>query len=170
MATTRTRADMPGKASQPVLAIATRPGDPTPVSQINPPDREPSVVYHNALKMVLLFGGRTVRAGAGKNNDLWTWNGLRWLQLPACNPAPAPHDNASIAYDSTNDKVLLFGGLDKSTRILEPDELGSGPELPCMNYRLSSLWFMSILADYNTPRPGLPFVQTRAARPKGQTV
>jgi hypothetical protein len=56
---------------------------------------------------VVVFGGNA--PGQIDRSVIWTWDGNDWSSFtPAANP-PARRD-AAVAYDSTRDRVVLFGG------------------------------------------------------------
>lgn len=93
-----------------------------------PPRFGHSMVYDSLRRMTVLFGGRTNWGGITPFNDLWEWDGLRWIQRmensvsngwsffpqfgwrPGTQGQPARRAHASMAYDSRRGRVVLFGG------------------------------------------------------------
>lgn len=66
-----------------------------------------TVAEHPADSTVVLFGG--IYIGDDNSDDTWTWDGSNWtLETPASSPSPRRH--ASMAYDSTRDEIVLYGG------------------------------------------------------------
>jgi hypothetical protein len=73
------------------------------------------MVYDQATRSVLVFGGLLLSGGYG--NDTWTWDGTTWTQqFPAASP-PA-RNNAALAYDVATGTAVLFGGIDTSNHLL----------------------------------------------------
>ena len=107
----------PVAQATPFPGTPTRPDNPTQVPQVVPARIGASTAYHAGLKAVLLFGGMTGN-NTGKRNDLWAWNGLRWLAVTISGPGPTPRDNASLSYDAAHNQLLLFGGVDQAGRVL----------------------------------------------------
>jgi hypothetical protein len=87
-----------------------------------------TMVYDNARRVTVLFGGRTNWAGIYPVNDLWEWDGIRWTQrmertitngwtnVPtmgwqvAHRERPVQRAHHTMAYDSRRGRVVLFGG------------------------------------------------------------
>ncbi|MHC5021772.1 MAG: Kelch repeat-containing protein, partial [Planctomycetota bacterium] len=72
-------------------------------------------VYDPIRRRILIFGGFD---GTGVNNDLWeldlsTANG-QWTQLTPSGTAPAGVWGATGVFDTTNDRLVVFGGEDNS--------------------------------------------------------
>ena len=77
--------------------------------QQNPGVREDHLmVYDEARKQTVLFGGLQWSYGFTQFNDTWTWDGLNWTkQNPATSPPPIRFD--TITYDPQTQMVLLYG-------------------------------------------------------------
>ncbi len=76
----------------------------------SPSPRRAPLAYDGATGTVVLFGGEQPKTGA-LFSDTWTWDGTTWTQqFPAA--SPAARSCAGIAYDASNQLVLLFGGQD----------------------------------------------------------
>jgi hypothetical protein len=94
------------------LATSTPlPATSTPQISTTPPmTREFAIAYHYWQAQVVAFGGLDPSpGGCNPCGETWTWNGNTWSrQIPAHSP-PARTD-ASMAFDSANQAVLLFGG------------------------------------------------------------
>ncbi len=77
-----------------------------------PSARRTAIAYDYANKTVVLFGGDIRNGNGGQGiylNDTWTWDGVNWThQSPAT--SPAKRGTASMAYDASLGKVVLFGG------------------------------------------------------------
>ena len=75
-----------------------------------------SMVYDSDRQMGILFGGDCNTPEFV--NDTWTYtcDGDVWVSM---NPSPSPSIRASpgLAYDSTNQKVILFGGQSKESDV-----------------------------------------------------
>lgn len=80
------------------------PTEPTPQVTIPSARSGHAMVYDDARRVVLLFGGN----GATALGDLWSWNGTRWSRLATSGP-PA-RDDAVLAFDSRRQRLVLFGG------------------------------------------------------------
>lgn len=63
--------------------------------------------YDAARGELLAFGGYSVTTQSPLG-DTWTWNGVAWTQHLV--PGPQPRTEASIGYDSSRQRVVLFGG------------------------------------------------------------
>jgi hypothetical protein len=82
-------------------------------------DREPSLPpkrAHHALAFdatrgeVVLYGGSTAAADESSIffDDLWSWNGERWLRLAS---APIARSSHELIFDPDRKRLLLVGGL-----------------------------------------------------------
>lgn len=83
-----------------------------------------AMAYDTDRKTVVLFGGTTASpSGSGYNlKDLWEWDGTEW-HFRATN-GPVPRLNASMAYDESRKRMVLFGGYsDAGFEPLEPGNL-----------------------------------------------
>ena len=67
------------------------------------------MVYDRSRSKLVLFGGRTSTIGAGQN-DTWEWDGSVWHQIEPATQAPPERYSFGMAYDSTRQTVLVFGG------------------------------------------------------------
>jgi len=80
-----------------------------PVSCPNPGRRSYfGFVYDSVRARVLLFGGLAV--GGGRANDVWEWDGNAWNQMSVSGVGPAGRDDAAVAYDPGNARLVVFGG------------------------------------------------------------
>ena len=78
-----------------------------------PPRTFPSLAYDSVGKRLILFGGNRVLFGTAEDtntflDDMWTWNGQAWHEIHTATP-PARAE-ASMAYDSDRQRMVLFGG------------------------------------------------------------
>jgi hypothetical protein len=75
-----------------------------------------SMAYDAATGTIVLFGGAADGPppyGVSFLSDTWTWDGTDWThEAPA--HSPSPRSDASMAYDSGHQQVLLFGGRDSN--------------------------------------------------------
>ncbi len=77
---------------------------------ISPSERgEASMAYDATLGELVLFGGNGTGRQNGLDNDTWTWNGSNWAELSPAESPPVRAD-AAMAFDPTNDQLVLFGG------------------------------------------------------------
>jgi hypothetical protein len=68
-----------------------------------------AMVYDAARQQVVLFGGERLSGDGGKSAETWLWDGTVWTQVNSPNQ-PEPRDEHSMVYDSTRQRVVLFGG------------------------------------------------------------
>ena len=79
-------------------------GTPTP-----PPRAESGMVYDEARRRTVLFGGYRVSGQERTRlNDTWEWDGEKWIE--AATHGPSPRNGAALAYDSAHRRTILFGG------------------------------------------------------------
>jgi hypothetical protein len=73
-----------------------------------------AMTYDSARGVAVLFGGDD--NAAGLLGDTWIWNGSFWVNASPAGTAgvdfPTARHSHSMAYDSTRDVVVLFGGDD----------------------------------------------------------
>jgi len=69
-----------------------------------------SMVYHEAEDLIVMFGGR-IGSPWGYSDETWTYDLDRneWTLLETMS-APEARYQASMVYDSINERVILFGG------------------------------------------------------------
>jgi hypothetical protein len=67
-----------------------------------------SIVADVARGTVVLVGGRTSR---GWLSGTWEWDGRRWRQAIDSGKSPPPRAGHVMAYDGTNRRVVMFGGM-----------------------------------------------------------
>jgi len=76
----------------------------------SPPARWSHAMTHDLARgRIVLFGG-SAAGNAPALADTWTWNGTNWASVIAA-PAPPANRLAGIAYDTTRDLVVVFGGI-----------------------------------------------------------
>ncbi len=75
-----------------------------------------SAAYDATLKKILVFGG--MNSSYAFTNDLWSWNGTTWEQVPATGELPAARISAAMHYNITRGRITLFGGFTQPNRIL----------------------------------------------------
>jgi hypothetical protein len=86
-----------------------------------PPRHGQAMVYDAEDGYVLMFGGaHQAKGGQPAIGDTWRFNGF-WGQVGSCggpsqpscgSSAPSPRYHSSIAYDTADQEVVLFGGTD----------------------------------------------------------
>jgi hypothetical protein len=81
-----------------------------------PPDASvglPAMAYNSSDHQIYLFGGQI---GAGYSNDIFSYDvpTNTWTKRTSAGPMPAPRWMSALAYDSTNNVFLLYGGADDS--------------------------------------------------------
>lgn len=64
-----------------------------------------AMAYHHDQADVMLYGGADERQVLA---DLWAWNGEQWLCLS--DGGPPPRTFPALAYDSAENRLILFGG------------------------------------------------------------
>jgi len=78
------------------------------------------MIYHEQVGGVVLVNGGPER---GKSPDdpleLWSWDGERWRLLTADTSGPRWRNFASVAYDSTRNVLMLYGGLQSESQNFE---------------------------------------------------
>ncbi len=98
-------------------------------TQLRPPTRpsgrsHTAVTYDALSGRVLLFGGGGAFAGS-PGDDTWVWNGTNWLRLRPTRH-PQARQGASLAFDSSTNTAVLFGGFGLSPSIAVETWLWSG--------------------------------------------
>jgi hypothetical protein len=72
-------------------------------------------IYDPALNSMVLFGGHQFFPTATYFNDTWSLSlsgTLAWSQIPPPDPLPSARLGMSMVYDSTRDRILVYGGGD----------------------------------------------------------
>jgi hypothetical protein len=69
---------------------------------------EAVMTFDESSRSVVLFGLQA----AGGAPETWTWNGTAWKQAHPAS-SPAGRDGASLTYDASSHRVLLFGGFNQ---------------------------------------------------------
>jgi hypothetical protein len=91
-----------------------------------PPGRyNHGAVYNPTTNQMTIFSGVVVSLGYGfETNDVWTLdsaNGLggtpNWRQLLPSGLPPPSRENVAVAYDSANERMIIFGGGNAPNRI-----------------------------------------------------
>jgi hypothetical protein len=69
-----------------------------------------SMVYDEARKQLLLFGGTGTEgtSPSGDRNSTWRWDGTTWTRIAT--GGPSPRYEAAVTYDATRQRVVLYGG------------------------------------------------------------
>jgi hypothetical protein len=71
------------------------------------------MAFHAGLNKVVLFGGTSSNT-ATPPAETWTWDGTTWTQLtPATQPSS--RSQAAMVYDSSRQRLVLFGGVNVGT-------------------------------------------------------
>ncbi len=87
-------------------------------TNMNPSSSKPtgrqfhSMVYDSTHDRVILFGGNDNTA----NDETWVYNYTdnTWTNMNPSSPKPNARDQHSMVYDSTHDRIILFGGYNPS--------------------------------------------------------
>lgn len=82
------------------------------------------IVLDEARAEILVFGGIGVPP-SGLLCDLWSGQGGDWHQQSSAS-GPSPRISASVAYDRTNQSVLLFGGINGTGQVLGDSWIWNG--------------------------------------------
>ena len=77
--------------------------------------------YDSKNSRILYFGG--VDSQATYQNELWAFNGTDWSQVTTSGTAPSARAYAAMAFDSTNNIVVLYGGVDGNDFLSDTWEL-----------------------------------------------
>jgi hypothetical protein len=74
---------------------------------------EGCMAYATTGGLFVMFGGQNEY---GYLNETWVYNGTNWLQVTVpAGTGPAGRVGAQMAYDSTSNKVIMFGGISAGT-------------------------------------------------------
>lgn len=73
----------------------------------------PALAYQASERKLLLFGGNRVLFGMPSDtatflDDMWAWDGAAWSRIRTT--TPSARAEASVAYDSDRQRLVLFGG------------------------------------------------------------
>lgn len=83
----------------------------------NPPFAlvDAAAAYDARRDRVVLFGGIGV---SGKVNELWEWNGSRWIKHPSTGAWPPARSGHTLVYDPVRQRSVLFGGITETNFVL----------------------------------------------------
>ena len=84
------------------------------------PRHDASLGYDPASRRLILFGGSTQFNGGPMKSNTWAWNGSSWSKL-APKTSPPSLAASALAWDSSSDQLILFGG-DSSSDYQANDE------------------------------------------------
>jgi hypothetical protein len=111
-----------------LAGLAFGQADWTKLSPAHAPSKRlsPAMAQFGNGSNVVMFGGLNLGPSGVFNQhnvlgDTWQWNGSDWAQVTSffLTPTlPAPRFGASMAYDPTNKRTLLFGGVDVNGNVL----------------------------------------------------
>lgn len=96
-------------AAQPGLRFVRR----RPAASPPPRDRA-AMVYDPARAQIVLFGG--IGRDRQALDDLWTWDGETWRQVPRSGNWPPARAGHALVFDPTSGRVGLLGGMDREPR------------------------------------------------------
>lgn len=84
------------------------------------PRHEAGMSYDESRRVTVLFGGYYDDGTPQIHGDTWKWNGSAqvWMQVSPSS-SPAPRFAAAVAYDSRRERVVLFGGGDTPTTVID---------------------------------------------------
>ncbi len=77
-------------------------GSPGPLDDV-------AMAYDAARNETVLFGG--LGPGGRQTTDTWLWDGAAWTRATTTSAVPPERHGHAMAYDSTAEEVVLFGGL-----------------------------------------------------------
>jgi cysteine-rich repeat protein len=87
------------------------------------PRAQHAMAYDSAAKRVVIFGGATIDNDVRRNlNETWAFNGTTWAQVVTATQ-PIARIQSAMAYDSFRDRMVLFGGRDRTGRFSDTWEL-----------------------------------------------
>jgi endo-1,4-beta-xylanase len=97
-----------------------------PAGGVKPTGRySPAIAFDSVRNVAVLFGGNT---DAGFNSENWEYNGATstWVQIsPTGGTKPSARYYSVMAYDSSKQRCVLFGGLDATARVGDTWEFNS---------------------------------------------
>ncbi len=92
---------------------------PTPEPTVPQARFDPSLAYDTATQQDVLFGGLGSQTSL-EDTDTWTYSHGTWSDAASGGTAPGERWGASMAYDSADGYLVLFGGFDAQTRAPYP--------------------------------------------------
>lgn len=84
--------------------------------QIPCPRNQPVIAYHEELEVIFLFGGFCSESKT-RLKDLWKFENGAWKEISS-NQAPQARSGHALVYDSSNDRLILFGGKNNDGELL----------------------------------------------------
>jgi hypothetical protein len=83
-------------------------------SNPGPPERSNhATAYDSSRRCTVLFGGSKSFGAPPYFEDLWEWDGQRWIKRSLT--GPLPRDRHILAFDPIRNAMLLFGGFENAT-------------------------------------------------------
>jgi hypothetical protein len=85
----------------------------TQVSETGPAARFPGgMVFDPLRQQVLLYSGHFAEPTGEfiRYDDLWSWEGSAWQEIPAEGGTPGHRNHSGFVYDPVTEKLLLIGG------------------------------------------------------------
>ncbi len=80
----------------------------TPATSRPPYRTRPGMVYDENRRRVVMFGGED--SVYPPHDDTWEWDGYDWYQITPAGDNPRPLGGPGMAYDSTRNRTVMFGG------------------------------------------------------------
>ena len=102
----------------------------------SPPWRiDGKIAYDARSQKTVLFGGYRSRFNAEDTYllDTWTWDGTSWVDDTPSTGSPGPRRHHAMAYDSSREVIILFGGRDDNDTSLNDTWLWDGVQWQELN-------------------------------------
>lgn len=78
-----------------------------------------AMAYDESRKRIVLFGGNLKGVGSGRLGDTWEFDGTTWVETSP-ELSPSPRFRHAMAYDSTRQRIVLFGGNSPAASEFQP--------------------------------------------------
>ena len=84
----------------------------TPTTSASPEARSSPIAFDSQRGRFVMFGGLSENV----LGDTWEWDGTRWLNVTPSDArkTPPPRHSHALVYDSSRQKIILFGGFDRT--------------------------------------------------------
>jgi hypothetical protein len=115
---TTTPVATPHPTTEPISATATVPAASLDVELVA--GQWNYLFYHPVLRRIVLVNGGPDRGKPADDPlELWAWDGSQWTLLSADPNGPAWRNFHGVAYDSTRNVLVIFGGLQDAASRME---------------------------------------------------